>query len=126
MPGAWNMLGYSERKLGNYDAALVAYGRALSLRPNYVEAIEYRGEAYLGLNRVADAKRTYLDLFTMNRELSDTFLEAMKQWIAARTTAPGGVDAATIRDLDQWVHERTRIAAKTSALTREGAAASWR
>jgi tetratricopeptide (TPR) repeat protein len=126
MPSAWNMVGYTERKLGNYDAALAAYERALTLRPNYPEAIEYRGEAYLGLNRIAEAKQAYLDLFASNRALSDRYLDAMKQWVNARRKEPGEVGAAAVAELDRWLKERAKIAAKTVALTREGAAASWR
>ena len=125
MPNAWNMVGYSERKLGNYDAALAAYERALTLRPNYPEAIEYRGEAYLGLNRVADAKQAYLDLFASNRALSMQFLAAMKQWVAAQRKEPSDVARTTVDELDRWIKERSKIAAKTAALTREGTAASW-
>jgi tetratricopeptide (TPR) repeat protein len=42
---AWNYLGYTQRKLGNYQDALIAYDRALSIKPGYAEAIEYRGHA---------------------------------------------------------------------------------
>src|SRR6188768_1803853 len=52
---AWNYLGYTQRKLGNYQDALIAYDRALSIKPGYAEAIEYRGHAYLGLNRLSEA-----------------------------------------------------------------------
>ena len=51
MHEAWNYVGYTSRKLGEYDKALTAYDEALRLNPAYNEAIEYRGEAYLGLNR---------------------------------------------------------------------------
>ncbi len=60
---AWNYLGYSQRKLGNYQDALIAYDRALSIKPGYAEAIEYRGHAYLGLNRLSEAKESYLALY---------------------------------------------------------------
>src|ERR1041385_8579699 len=59
---AWNGLGYSSRKLGDYKAALAAYDKALELRAGYPEATEYRGEAYLALDRTEDAKQAYLDL----------------------------------------------------------------
>ena len=60
---AWNYVGYTNRKLGNYDDALAAYDRALSSSsPDYAEAIEYRGHAYLGLNRLSEAKEAYLAL----------------------------------------------------------------
>jgi tetratricopeptide (TPR) repeat protein len=125
MPEAWNSLGYTQRKLGSYVAALTSYEQALKLRPGYPEALEYRGEAYLGLNRVDDAKQAYLDLFAANRALSEQFLTAMKSWIALRRQSPAGVDPATITELEKWVQERSQIAGQTAALTREGAALSW-
>ena len=70
MAEAWNGLGYTSRKVGDYDAALAAYEKALALRPGYPEATEYRAEAYLGLGRVDDAKQAYLDLFASNREIA--------------------------------------------------------
>jgi tetratricopeptide (TPR) repeat protein len=126
MPGAWNMLGYSERKLGNYDAALEAYRRALALRPNYAEAIAYRGEAYLGLNHIAAAKQAYLDLFPLDRKLSEQYLDAMRSWIAARRKTPAGVESSTLDRLEQWIDERAKISATAAALTRDGASESWR
>lgn len=128
---AWNYLGYTERKLGDYDAALEAYEHALALRPGYPEAIEYRAEAYLAVKRIADAQQSYLDLFATNRAIAGRLLEAMKSWIAAQRSAGSGGDAATVNDLDKWVQERAQIAAQTASLTREGPgskgpdAASW-
>jgi tetratricopeptide (TPR) repeat protein len=118
---AWNGLGYSQRKLGDYTRALSSYARALAIKPGYPEATEYRGEAYLGLNRVEDAKQAYLDLFAANRVLADKLLGAMKQWI---DTQKSGSPAAA--DLLKWVDERSKIAAQTAALTREGTASGWR
>jgi tetratricopeptide (TPR) repeat protein len=118
---AWNGLGYSQRKLGDYTQALKSYAQALALKPGYPEATEYRGEAYLGLNRVEDAKQAYLDLFGANRVLADKLLGAMKRWIETQKSgSPAAVDLAT------WVAERTKIAAQTASLTREGTAAGWR
>ena len=125
LPGAWNMIGYTERRLGNHDAALAAYERALALNPNYAQAIEYRAEAYLGLNRIEDAKQAYLDLFASNRALSDQLLAAMQKWVSTHRKSPGNVAGATVKELDRWVQERGKIAAKTASLTRAGAAASW-
>lgn len=121
---AWNYLGYTHRKLGDYDEALEAYERALALRPGYPEAIEYRAEAYLALRRFADAQRSYLDLFASNRAAAERLLEAMKSWVATQQSAGTAPDAA-VNDLDKWVQERSQIASQTAALTREGAAASW-
>jgi tetratricopeptide (TPR) repeat protein len=121
---AWNYLGYTHRKLGDYDDALEAYERALALRPGYQEAIEYRAEAYLALKRIGDAQQSYLDLFATNRAVAGKLLEAMKSWIATQRSAGTGTDAA-VDDLDKWVQQRTQIAAQTASLTREGTAASW-
>ena len=123
---AWNYVGYTSRKLGHYDAALDAYDKALTLKPGYADALEYRGEAYLALNRIPDAQQAYLDLFAGNRALAGKLLTAMKTWVAEqRTNAPGG-DASKLDELDKWIQERAQIAGQTAALTRAGTAASWR
>jgi tetratricopeptide (TPR) repeat protein len=122
---AWNSLGYTQRKLGSYDDALASYAKALDLKPGYPEALEYRGEAYLRLNRLHDAKQAYLDLFAKNRKIAATLLDSMKVWIKAQQGARS-VDAGELTDLQQWVQERSQIATQTAGLTRAGAAASWR
>ena len=122
---AWNYVGYTNRKLGNYDAALTAYEQALTLKPGYPEALEYRGEAFLGLNRVADAQQAYLDLFASNRGLADKLLTAMRGWLDTQR-ASATADAATVTELDKWIQERSAIAGQTASLTREGTAASWK
>ena len=129
MHEAWNYVGYTHRKLGDYDEALDAYERALALQPGYPEAIEYRAEAYLALKRFADAKQSYLDLFATQRAVAGKLLEAMKSWIAAQRTASAGSaasDTTAVNDLQKWVQERSQIAAQTASLTREGTEASWR
>src|SRR5262252_8410528 len=60
---AWNYVGFTQRHLGDYRASLDAYAKALELKPNYPEAIEYRGEAFLGLNALDDAKQAYMSLY---------------------------------------------------------------
>jgi tetratricopeptide (TPR) repeat protein len=122
---AWNYVGYTNRKLGNYDAALAAYQEALTLKPGYPEALEYRGEAFLGLNRVADAQQAYLDLFANNRALADKLLTAMKGWVETQRSS-SSADANAVSELDKWVQERSAIAGQTASLTREGTAASWK
>lgn len=125
MPEAWNYLGYTSRKLGNYQDALAAYEKALSLKPGYPDALEYRGEAYLGVDHVPDAKQAYLDLYPGNRALADKLLNAMKAWVATQRAAPGGASAG-VDDFDHWIQERAQISAQTASLTRAGTAASWR
>jgi tetratricopeptide (TPR) repeat protein len=121
---AWNYLGYTNRHVGNYDVALAAYQTALTLKPGYPDALEYRGEAFLGLNRVTDAQQAYLDLFSGNRELAGKLLTAIKGWVETQRASSSG-DASAVNALDKWIQERTTIASQTAALTRAGAAASW-
>ena len=125
MHEAWNYLGYSHRKLGDYQAALTAYDRALNLKPGYPEAIEYRGHAYLGLNRLEDAKQAYLTLFAGNRKLAAQLLAAMQSWVGEHRGNPAGVDGASLESFASWVSERSAIASQTAGLTREGASAGW-
>lgn len=117
---AWNGLGYTNRKLGDYETALAAYDEALELRTGYPEATEYRGEAYLALNRIEEAKQAYLDLFAENRELAGKLLESMKVWIASP-----GKKKDDVADLTEFVQERAKIAAQTASLTRESATRGW-
>jgi tetratricopeptide (TPR) repeat protein len=122
---AWNYVGYTNRKLGNYNDALTAYDKALSIKPGYPDALEYRGEAYLAVGRIPDAQQAYLDLYGGNRALAGKLLGAMKSWSAAQRTNPSGA-STNLDELDKWIQERAQIAGQTAALTREGTAASWR
>lgn len=48
-PDVLNMLAYTQRKTGRLDEALGNYRKALQLRPDFPQAQEYLGEAYLQL-----------------------------------------------------------------------------
>src|SRR4051812_8006248 len=64
---AYSELGFTLRKMGKFDESLAAYDKSLSIQPNYSAALEYRAEAYLGLNRVDEARKTYMGLFAADR-----------------------------------------------------------
>ncbi len=53
---AHNYLGFSQRKLGNVDVALIQYRMALELNPKHRGANEYLGELYLDLGQLDKAK----------------------------------------------------------------------
>jgi len=53
---AWNMLGYCARNLGDLKRAFSAYETCLLIKPDYDEAHEYLGEAYLQSGDLAKAK----------------------------------------------------------------------
>ena len=107
---AHNGAGYSLRKLGNYERALASYERALILAPTSSEAIEYRAEAYLGLNRLDAAKQAYMHLFVHDRTASTVLMKAMKAWVEKHRGQPAGVEPAAIDAFDTWVRERDTLA----------------
>ena len=53
---AWNLVGFSHRKLERYEPALKGYARALAIDPRHTEAIEYLGELYLALDDLPQAQ----------------------------------------------------------------------
>jgi len=121
---AWTELGYALRKSGDYPGALEAYDKSLSIMPNYAEALEYRAEAYLGLNRVTDARDAYLILYnggdaTRSQQLG----EAMQKWVSSRRTDPAGAAPESVDQLATWLSQRTEIAAHSGTSAKAG---SWR
>ena len=125
MHEAWNYVGYTSRKLGEYDNALTAYDEALRLEPAYAAAIEYRGEAYLALGRLEDAKGAYMALFRDSRPLADQLMVAMKQWVTDRRTNAGTVDTAHVDEFARWIDERATIASQTASLATGGTSLAW-
>lgn len=121
---AFSALGYALRKSGNYDESLEAYDRALQLAPRYGEAIEYRAEAYLGLNRMDDAKKAYIQLFNLDRALADQLMEAMGKWLENRRAEPAGLSAEALDEFGAWCKERHELASQTARLS-EAAERTW-
>jgi Flp pilus assembly protein TadD len=61
---AHNYLGFSLRKLGQYDKAATHYRAALQLKPDHRQAIEYYGELFL---QTKDLPRAEEQLATLRR-----------------------------------------------------------
>ncbi len=125
MHEAWNYVGYTSRKLGEAEKALVAYGEALRLRPGYPDAIEYRGVAYLALNRLDEAKDAYMTLLSGDRKLAGLLMTEMQGWVAARRSDPAGVPAEQLDSFAQWVTERAAVAQQTASLGTNGSTTPW-
>jgi len=123
---AHSELGFALRKLGRYDESLAAYDRALEIQPGFAPAIEYRAEAYLGLNRIDEAKQAYTILFSGDRERADLLLDAMKSWLDQRKSDAAGASTQQIDDFAKWVEQRQTIHRQTGALTKSSSTArSW-
>lgn len=126
MHRAYNGLGYAYRKTGDYAKALENYNVALEISPDFFDAIEYRGEAYLGLNRTEDAKQAYLKLFAGERGHADILLKAMKAWVEKRHSDPAGVDPTALTTFEGWIRERADLADRTINMARNTPQTSWR
>ena len=125
MKEAWNLIGYTSRRLGEYDKALEAYGKALALNPKYPEALEYRAEAYLALNRIDDAKTSYIALVAAAPAQAAVLLQSMRVWIEEKARTPAGVSPADLEAFTAWVRERTAAAQQTAAVRPDANFRGW-
>ena len=105
-------LGYCLRRVGKYEEALKHYNTALEIEPTYANAIEYRGEAFLGLNRVDEAKEAYMTLFKGHSDQAPDLLTAFQHYVAKQQEAGENVEA-----LAAWVAERTEIAGQSKTMS---------
>lgn len=115
MVDAWNNVGYIHLRLGAYAESVDDYDHTLALKPDLVEAIEHRGEAYLGVDRLDDAKAAYMDLFNHDRPLADRLMTAMQQWMTAHRSNANGMRATDVAAFGQWIEERNGIAKQTAS-----------
>jgi len=83
MKEAWNLIGYTSRRLGDYEESLSAYDSALKLSPDYPEAIEYRAELYLLTGRLQEARSAYASLQKSSPSYAGVLLQSMQGWASA-------------------------------------------
>jgi tetratricopeptide (TPR) repeat protein len=126
LPQAYNGMGFAYRKLGDYATALEMYNKALQLAPDFADALEYRGEAYLGLNRLDDAKQAYLQLFASDRKQADILMKSMSEWVTKRQADPAGVDPSAVAAFESWLKERSTLAGQTTQMALSVPHESWR
>src|SRR5690606_11009253 len=103
---AHTYIGYANRKLGRHDRALEAYASALKLKHDYVRAIEYQGEAYIGLDRFADAKFNYQRLYALDGEQAEKLLIAMRKWLEERKADARSVPPDQLAAAAAWLSDQ--------------------
>lgn len=106
MHEAYTYLGYANRKLGDYTKSLAAYQQALKIFPDYPHAIEYQGQAFLGLNRLDEARFNYLRLYALNKGQAAKLLKAMREWVAAHQNS--SIEGVNVSGFSEWVAQRSQ------------------
>ncbi len=81
---AWNLVGYTSRKLGDYPKSLAAYRTCLRLKPDYAPARQYYGEA---LAESGDLKGAEAQLAWLRNAKQDALATELDQALAPRRGA---------------------------------------
>jgi tetratricopeptide (TPR) repeat protein len=115
MVEAWNYVGYIHLRLGAYNESIDDYNHTLALKPDLLDAVEHRGEAYVAVDRLDEAKAAYMDLFNHERPLADQLMVSMQKWLDSHRAAANGMRAADIDSFGQWLQERVAIAKQTAS-----------
>jgi tetratricopeptide (TPR) repeat protein len=102
MKEGWNMLGFTSRKLGDYEESLTAYEKALALAPDYPEAIEYRAELFLLTGRLSEVKDAYASLLKSSPSYAGVLKTSAQDWVKAKKTSPN-VTEAQRAEFAAWV-----------------------
>jgi tetratricopeptide (TPR) repeat protein len=115
MYDAWNKIGFIHLHFGAYRESIDDYNHALALKPDLLEAIQHRGEAFMGTDRLDEAKAAYMDLFFHARPLADQMMLSMRTWLQSHRASANGMRAADIDAFGKWLQEREGIANTTAA-----------
>ena len=85
---AWNLMGYSARKTGDFKTAEAAYTKALEIDPKHTQAMEYMGEMYLTLKQPEKAEELLARLNALcsfNCTDRDDLKDAIKKYKASQS-----------------------------------------
>ena len=115
MYDAWNQICYIHLQLGAFREAMDDCNHALKIKPDLAQAIEDRGQAFLGIDRLDDAKASYMDLFYHSRPLADQLMVSMHEWVKSHRATANGMRPADIDAFDKWLQERDGIANTTAS-----------
>lgn len=84
-PEAYNMLGFSYRKLGQLANAFKNYEKALKLKPLFPEAREYYGEAFLEADDLLHSLQQYVILKNLGVEEADELWGKIESYVIRKT-----------------------------------------
>jgi tetratricopeptide (TPR) repeat protein len=113
---AWDQVGYIHLRLGAYREAIDDYNHTLTLKPELMEAIEHRAEAYLAVDHLDEVKIAYMDLYNHTPDLAMQLMAAMQKWLAEHQADSRGLRSSEIDSFAKWVNERDGIAKQTASL----------
>jgi tetratricopeptide (TPR) repeat protein len=113
---AWDQVGYIHLHLGAYRESIDDYDHTLALKPELMEAIEHRAEAYLAVDHLEEAKVAYMDLYNHVPDLAAQLMAVMQKWLAARQADPDRAHNAEVEAFGKWVGERDGIAKQTASI----------
>ncbi len=77
---AWNLLGFTYRKLGQLNDSNTAYLKVLAINPNHLGALEYQGELFITTGKIAEAQANLAKLKGLcgNCEQAQDLAESLK------------------------------------------------
>jgi tetratricopeptide (TPR) repeat protein len=113
---AWDQVGYIHLRLAAYREAIDDYNHTLTLKPELMEAIEHRAEAYLAVDHLEDVRIAYMDLYSHTPDLAAQLMAAMQKWLAEHQADSHGLRSSEIDSFAKWVSERDGIAKQTASL----------
>ena len=99
-----NYLGFTKRMVGDYDASLDYYTRALAIDPNHKGVHEYLGELYLQKNDLTSAQKELATLATLcpsGCDERDTLTKAIADYKPGTPAAPTTSSAAPTQTATQ-------------------------
>lgn len=113
---AWNNVGYIHLQLGAYAESVDDYNHTLAMKPDLLEAVEHRAEAYMAIDRLEEAQNAYMVLFNHDPKLAAQLMPSMQQWLSDHKINANGMRAADVQSFGKWLQERDGIAKQAAAL----------
>ena len=69
----WNLLGASAAQIGKLDKAIVAFKKAISIKPDYADAYNNMGNALKGQGKLEEAIEAYNKVLSIKPDYADAY-----------------------------------------------------